>query len=61
MLYALGLPRPHAVGRPSTRLGESSPVSGRVEGGGQLVLSCEQCFILFHVLMLGDGGLDFEC
>ena len=32
------------------RLGEPSPVLGRVEGGGQPMLSCEQCFILCFVL-----------
>ena len=30
-----------------TRLGKPSPVPGRVEGGGQPVLSFEQCFIYF--------------
>ena len=39
--------RPHAADRPSTRLGEPSTVPGRVERGGQPVLSFEQCLILF--------------
>ena len=58
------LPRPHAADRPSTRLGEPSPVLGRVEGGGQPVLSCEQCFILFQafpfLFAFDVGGLGFE-
>ena len=40
--------------RPSTRLGEPSPVPGCVEGGVQPVLSCEhseQCFVLFQVFL----------
>ena len=35
-----------------------------VEGGGQAVLSCEQCFILFQVFLFlfafVAGGLGFE-
>ena len=45
------------------RLGEPSTVPGHVEGGGQPVLSCEQCFILFQVfpfLLAFVGGLGFE-
>ena len=45
-------------------LGEPSTVPGRVEGGGQPVLSFEQCFILvfsFSLLLAFDvGGLGFE-
>ena len=33
------------------RLGGPCPVPGRVEGGGQPVLSCEQCFLLFQVFL----------
>ena len=54
----------HDVYRPSTRLGEPSTVPGRVEGGGQPVLSFEQCFILFSgfplLLAFVVGGLGFE-
>ena len=57
-------PRPHAADRPPTRLGEPSTAPGRVEGGGQPVLSFEQCFILFCSFPLlfafGVGGLGFE-
>ena len=57
-------PRPHAADRPSMRLGEPSTVPGRVEGGGQPVLSFEQCFILFSsfplLLAFVVGGLGFE-
>ena len=53
-----------AAYRPSTRLGEPSTAPGRVEGGGQLVLSFEQCFILFSSFLLllafVVGGLGFE-
>ena len=46
------------------RLGEPSTVPGRVEGGGQPVLSFEQCFILFCSFPLlfafVVGGLGFE-
>ena len=44
--------------------GEPTSVPGRVEGGGQPVLSFEQCFILFSCLPLllafVVGGLGFE-
>ena len=47
-----------------TRLGEPSTAPGRVEGGGQPVLSFEQCFILFCSFPLlfsfVVGGLGFE-
>ena len=33
------------------RLVEPSLVPGRVEGGGQPVLSCDQCYILFQVFL----------
>ena len=56
--------RPHAADRPATRLGEPSTAPGRVEGGGQPVLSFEQCFILFCSFPLPFafvvGGLGFE-
>ena len=45
----------------------ASPVPGRVEGGGQPVLRCEQCFILFQVflsflrLLPGANILSFAC
>ena len=46
------------------RLGEPSTVPGHVEGGGQPVLSFEQCFILFCSFPLlfafVVGGLLFE-
>ena len=46
------------------RLGEPSTVPGHVEGGGQPVLSFEQCFILFSsfplLLAFDVGGLGFE-
>ena len=52
------------IDRPSTRLGEPSTVPGRVKGGGQPVLSFEQCFILFSsfplLLAFDVGGLGFE-
>ena len=55
---------PHAADRPPTRLGEPSTAPGRVEGGGQPVLSFEQCFILFSSFPLlfafVVGGLGFE-
>ena len=55
---------PHAANRPSTRLGEPSTAPGLVEGGGQPVLSFEQCFILFCSFPLlfafVVGGLGFE-
>ena len=45
-------------------MGEPSTAPGRVEGGGQPVLSFEQCFILFCSFPLlfafVVGGLDFE-
>ena len=45
-------------------MGEPSTVPGRVEGGGQPVLSFEQCFILFSsfplLLAFVVGGLGFE-
>ena len=48
----------------TTRLGEPSTAPGRVEGGGQPVLSFEQCFILFSsfplLLAFVVGGLGFE-
>ena len=54
----------HAADRPSTRLGEPSTAPGRVEGGGQPVLSFEQCFIIFSsfplLLAFVVGGLGFE-
>ena len=57
-------PRPHAADRPPRRLGEPSTAPGRVEGGGQPVLSFEQCFILFcNFPLLFEfvvGGLRFE-
>ena len=63
-IIILGQPRPHAADRPPTRLGEPSTAPGRVEGGGQPVLSFEQCFILFcHfplVFAFVVGGLGFE-
>ena len=53
-----------AADRPSTRLGEPSTAPGRVEGGGQPVLSFEQCSILFSsfplLLAFVVGGLRFE-
>ena len=46
------------------RLGEPSSAPGRVDGGGQPVLSFEQCFILFCSFLLlfafVVGGLGFE-
>ena len=47
------------------RLGEPRPVPGRVEGDGQTVLSCDQCFLLFQVFLSSFlpfvvGGLGFE-
>ena len=46
------------------RLGEPSTAPGRVEGGGQPVLSFEQCFIFFCSFPLlfafVVGGLGFE-
>ena len=55
---------PHTADRPSTRLGEPSTAPGRVEGGGQPVLSFDQCFILFYsfplLLTFVVGGLRFE-
>ena len=57
-------PRPHTADRPPTRLGEPSTAPGRVEGGGQPVLSFEQCCILFSsfplLLAFVVGGLGFE-
>ena len=57
-------PRPHAADRPPTRLGEPSTAPGREEGGGQPVLSFEQCFILFCsfplLFVFAVGGLGFE-
>ena len=45
-------------------LGEPSTAPGRVEGGGQPVLSFEQCFILFCnfplLFAFVVGGLGFE-
>ena len=45
-------------------MGEPSTAPGRVEGGGQPVLSFEQCFILFSsfplLLAFVVGGLGFE-
>ena len=41
----------HAADRPATRLGKPSTVPGRVEGGGQPVLSFEQCFIYLCILV----------
>ena len=45
-------------------MGEPSTAPGRVEGGGQPVLSFEQCFILFYSfpLLLASvvRGLGFE-
>ena len=45
-------------------MGEPSTAPGRVEGGGQLVLSFEQCFNLFCSFSLlfafVVGGLGFE-
>ena len=44
-------------------MGEPSTAPGRVEGGGQPVLSFEQCFILFCFPLLFVfvvGGLGFE-
>ena len=39
----------------------ASTAPGRVEGGGQPVLSFEQCFILFYLLFaFVVGGLGFE-
>ena len=52
--------RPHAADRPPTRLGEPSTVPGRVEGGGQLVLSFEQCFFYFLVFLPRCWGPRFE-
>ena len=46
------------------RLGNPSTVPGRVEGGGQAVLSFEQCFILFCsfplLFVFVVGGLGSE-
>ena len=54
----------YAADRPATRLGEPSTAPGRVEGGGQPVLSFEQCFILFCsfplLFVFVVGGLGFE-
>ena len=45
-------------------MGEPSTAPGRVEGGGQPVLSFAQCFILFYffplLLAFVVGGLVFE-
>ena len=45
-------------------MGEPSTAPGRVEGGGQPVLSFEQCFILFCsfplIFAFVVGGLGFE-
>ena len=50
---------------PSAILGEPSTAPGRVEGGGQPVLSFEQCFILFYsfpllfAFVVGGHGFEF--
>ena len=39
------------IHRRSSRQGGPRPALGRVEGGGQPVLSCKQCFTLFQVFL----------
>ena len=51
LLHDMGSLGHYAADRPSTRLGDPSTVPGHVEGGGQPVLSCEQCFVLLQVLL----------
>ena len=43
-------------------MGKPSTVPGRVEGGGQPVLTFEQCFVYFVSLLFAFvvGGLGFE-